>query len=98
MKAPVIYRAASKGKAFTRNEKIKIIAAKKAAIARKAARLELLMIERDKAKQERIKREAMFRQFKAMEENPTAKLRKGKNGFFLQGRNEKGGFLPAIAI
>jgi hypothetical protein len=98
MTAQIIYRAASKGKAFTRNEKIKIIAAKKAAIARKAARLELLMIERDKAKQERIKRESMFRQFKAMEENPTTKLRKGKNGFFLQGRNEKGGFLPAIAI
>jgi DNA topoisomerase VI subunit B len=98
MKAIVIYRAASKGKVFTRNERISIINARKEALERKAQRLEILLKERAKASEEKAKREAMFRQLRAMEENPTAKLRKGKGGFFLQGRNDRGGFLPAIAI
>jgi hypothetical protein len=98
MKALTIYRAASKGKVFTRNERITIINARKAALERKAQRLEIILKERAKAAEEKAKRESVFRQFKAMEENPSAKLRKNKNGFFLQARNEKGIFLPAISI
>jgi hypothetical protein len=96
--APIIFRAASKGKVFTRHERLAIIAKEHAKAKAKAKRLELILQERSKAKAEREQREAQMKALKAQLDNPTAKLKKSKNGFFVQGRDAKGGFLPKVAI
>ena len=39
-----------------------------------------------------------FKGIHALVENPGSRIRKGKKGLFIQGRNERGGFLPAIIL
>ena len=95
---PTKYRASSKGKIFTRNERISIILNEAHRVEAKIKRLELITKAKEEAAKEKNARQSFFKANAAMMENPTAKLRKSKDGFFLQGRNERGSFLPKITI
>jgi hypothetical protein len=96
--APKTFRAASNGKIFTRNERLKIIANEHAIAERKAIRLQIILEEKAKIAKEKENRSKVFAGIDAMLETPNAKLKKSKDGFFVQGRNEKGNFLPKVTL
>lgn len=97
MKTPVIYRAASRGKVFTRNEKIAILNREKSRKAFLAKQTEMILEARSKAKAEKEAREAYFRGLKVMEESPTSRIKSSKDGFYIQPRIN-GAFLPKVKL
>ena len=85
--APTIFRPASKGKIFTRSERLSIIFAEKAKSERKNARQELILRERNKAKAESEARSRFFQGVNTLRENEQAKVRHSKDGkVFIQPR------------
>ena len=96
--APKTFRAASNGKIFTRNERLKIIANEHAIAERKAKQMEIILAEKAKLAKEKENRAKVFAGIAAMLETPNAKLKKSKDGFFVQGRNDKGNFLPKVTL
>jgi hypothetical protein len=84
--APTIFRAASNGNVFTRSEKLKMIFAEKDRAHRKAERVELILQERNKAAEEKAKRERFFAATNALQEHPDAKVRHSKSGLYIQPR------------
>ncbi len=96
--APKTFRPASNGKIFTRNERLKIIANEHAIAERKAIRLQIILEEKAKIAKEKETRAKVFAGIAAMLETPNAKLKKSKGGFFVQGRNGKGNFLPKVTL
>jgi hypothetical protein len=96
--APKTFRAASNGKVFTRREKLNLISNEHARLAKKAAAMEFILIEKRKIAEAKAKREERMKAFQAQLENTTMKIKHSKGGLFLQGKNDKGHFTPAIAI
>ena len=95
--SPVKFRAASNGNVFTRTEKLAMIFAEKDRTHRKAERVELILQERNKAAQEKAKRERFFAATNALQEHPDAKVRHSKNGLYIQPR-VNGAFQAKIAL
>lgn len=99
MKAPHVYRSASKGKPFTRNEKINIINRNKAIDAARATRKELVAIEKAKIEQDRKERELAAKIRKVLISEPTVKKIKTKKDGTAYYQPRVGGKLgAAIAI
>jgi hypothetical protein len=96
--APIIYRAASKGKIFTRQERIAIINANKAVAKRMSERKEMILKERAKAKDETASRVKFFEGVHVRLEHPKSVVRKSKDGsLFIQPR-VNGSFGPKITL
>lgn len=96
--APVIFRAASRGKVFTRTEKLRQIFDARKVKEAKAARVEMILKARNEAKAEAESRQAGYRGINLLAENPSAKVRRGKDGQrFIQPR-VNGSFGPKITL
>lgn len=95
--APKTFRAASNGKIFTRTERIKIVQNEKARQEAKNARQEMILQAKAKVREESEKRNKFFQSLHILSDNPTAKIRRGKDGLFVQPR-VKGAFGPKIPL
>lgn len=98
-----IYRSASKGKVFTRNEKLNIIEARKISEARKASINELVAIEKNKIAAARVEREksrevtAKVYEFKI--QNPGAAVKRKKDGSrYVRLRGENGRMASTVKV
>lgn len=95
--APTKFRPASKGKIFTRSERITIIKAEKVRKAKKAASMEEIFKARAAALREREERESVFKGIQIRLDNPTSIIRTSKAGLYIQPR-VNGSFGPKINL
>lgn len=84
--APVKFRASSKGKVFTRTEKIAMIGKQQKAKQALATMKEMILKARNEAKGETSKRQAFFKGLHILAENPQSKVKHSKQGLFIQPR------------
>ena len=96
--SPTVFRAASKGKPFTRNEKVKMINDEEKLKKNLAFREELILMEKAKIKEARERRLKVMEGIALRLSDSKAKLKASKDGVFLQSRNEKGHYLPKVNL
>lgn len=84
--APVKYRAASKGKVFTRTEKLAMIEKQAKAKQAMATLKEMVLKARNEAKADSDKRKSFFNGLHVLAENPQSKVQRSKQGLFIQPR------------
>ena len=96
---PVKYRSSTKGKVFSRTEKIRIVLNERIQKMRKANIRELILIEKENISREREARSKNYKMLNVLLEQPLLKVKTDKNGRkFIQPRNERGGFLPKMTF
>lgn len=89
-KAPTLYRAASKGKVFTRAERLRMIKRERENKTKSAECREMLMRERQKVSTDIERRKKVMEGISTMLQHENCKIRHEKNELFIQPReNEK---------
>lgn len=97
-KAPIVYRAASRGNAMTRNEKIRDINFQKERKANHALRKEMILEAKREVSDSRERREKVMLGISMRLENEKAKLQNKGEGVFIQTRNDKGHFAAKVEL
>lgn len=95
---PIKYRAASKGKPFTRTEKVRMILREREHKAKVATCKEMILAEKNRIRDERERRVKVMEGIALRLSDDKAKLKNGKGGVFIQSRDEKGHFLPKVQL
>jgi len=97
--SPQVYRPSTKGKLFSRNERVSIVLGQRATSARQAMRSETIAIARKALDREKMDREIASKARKALLANPTVKkiIFKKDGSAYFQGRIA-GKIQPAVLV
>lgn len=95
---PVKYRAASKGKVFTRTENVRMILNERKHKEKISACKEMILAEKNKIRDARERREKVMEGIALRLSDSKAVLRNGKDGVFLQSRDSRGHFKPKVSL